>query len=265
MRRERGQAAIEWSATLLAVALSLAALGWVAARTDGWRLGEDVLHSIVCAVSQDCEAGQGALERAYGGDIASLVRRYAPNVAYERRSAQLPIDFRRCRQVACANGADDPSEIDSSSSGLPVTAFTRVVDRRPAGALYLQFWFYYPESFSGGIGRKLGPLVDKWPGRHDDDWEGYQVRIGDGGQVAARATAHGGYSSDWSPWTGWYRVSGGSHAGQVVRGVAGERRTISKALELIPIESMRGLDDQRFTISPPWRKDVYMLPESASS
>jgi hypothetical protein len=265
MRREHGQAAVEWSATLLAVALALTGLAFVAARTDAWRLGDGVLHAMVCAVSQDCDAGEGALERAYGGEVATLVRRYAPNVAYERRSAQLPVDFRRCREVACANGPDEAADIDRSSAGLRVTAFTRVVDRRPSGPLYLQFWFYYPESFSGGIGRTLGPLVDKWPGRHDDDWESYQMRLGSGGQISARATAHGGYSSGWSPWTGWYRVSGGSHAGQIVPRSEGERRTPSRGVELVPLEGLGGLEIQRFTISPPWRKDVYIEPESASS
>ena len=44
------------------------------------------------------------------------------------------------------------------------------VDKRQAGgALYLQYWFYYPESFSGGIGRIFG---HSWPGYHPDDWKG---------------------------------------------------------------------------------------------
>ena len=65
--------------------------------------------------------------------------------------------------------------------------------------------------------------------------EGYQVRLGSGGQISARATAHGGYSSGWSPWTGWYRVSGGSHAGQIVPRSEGERRTPSRGVELVPL------------------------------
>jgi hypothetical protein len=189
------------------------------------------------------------------------VRRYSPNVAYEAKSAELPIDFRRCRKVECSNGPNAAARIDRSSAGLPVTAFTRVVDRRPSAALYLQYWFYYPESFTGGVGRVFG---HRWPGYHADDWEGYQVRIGPGGAVAARATAHGGYSA-WTRLTNWYRVSGGSHAGAVVDSSSGERTTPASDLELTPLERLANLAIQRFEVSPPWLKDVYREPESSSS
>jgi hypothetical protein len=264
---------------VLLVAVLLAGLSFMASRVDGWRFGESVLHSIVCAVAGDC-GQEGALERAYGGEVAELVRKYSPNVAYERRSAQLPIDFRRCRKLECSNGPDDPREVARSSAGLPVTAFTRVIDHRPSGgALYLQYWFYYPESFTAGIGRDLGRLASRlpgfhtdstrklehrWPGYHADDWEGYQVRVG-GGLDSARASAHGGYGDGWKPWTGWYRVSGGSHAGQLTGGGAGERTTRSAGLELVPLEPLGRRDLSTFTVAPPWRKDVYTEPESASS
>jgi hypothetical protein len=264
-RSERGQATAEWSALVLLVAMLFSALAYAVARADTWRLGEGVLHSIVCAVQGGCTE-EGALERAYGDEIAQLVRRYSPNVVYERRSAQLPVDFRRCRKLDCSNGPSTPDETDRSSAGLPVTAFTRVIDRRPdRGALYVQYWFYYPESFTGGIGRKLGPFAHDWPGYHADDWEGYQVRIAPGGKVSARATAHGGYGGGWSSWTGWYRVSGGSHAGQLVAGADGERTTAATGLALVPLERLAELGDTRFEISPPWRKGVYKDPESTSS
>jgi hypothetical protein len=154
----------------LVVALALAALGYAGTRFGAWRLGDSILSAIVCAVADGCP---DALEDAYGKELATAVRGHAPNIVYERRSAELPVDFRRCRKVACSNGSDRAAEITESSAGLPVTAFTRVVDRRSQGGdLYLQYWLYYPESFSGGIGRKLGPLAQYWPGRHDDDWEG---------------------------------------------------------------------------------------------
>jgi hypothetical protein len=226
-------------------------------------MGEGILHAIVCAVGGGCEDGADALARAYGAETAGLVRRYSPNVAYERSSAALPIDFRRCRKQDCANGPDRAVEIGRSSSGLPVTAFTRVIDRRPAGGpLYIQYWFYYPESFSAGIGRVFG---HRWPGYHADDWEGYQVRLAPGGQVAARATAHGGYSGGWTPATAWYRVSGGSHAGQVAAAPSGERTTHSSELRLMPLERLPDLGLHRFAVSPPWLKEVYRDPESVSS
>jgi hypothetical protein len=262
-RPEGGQATVEWSALLLVVALLLSGLAYAVARTEAWRFGDGIVHSVACALSGGCGEGEDALASAYGEEVAKLVRRYSPNVVYERRSAELPIDFRRCRRLECSNGPDDAAEIDRSSAGLPVTAFTRVIDRRASGgSLYLQYWFYYPESFSGGIGRILGHT---WPGYHADDWEGYQVRFGPGRAVAARATAHGGYGADWTPWTGWYRVSGGSHAGQVVAASTSERTTHASDLELMPLERLQGLGRLRFAILPPWLKQVYRDPESASS
>jgi hypothetical protein len=263
-RREGGQATIEWTALVLIVALVLSGLGFVAIRAGAFRLGDAIIDAIVCAAGDGCP---NALEDAYGDELASTLRRYAPNIAYERRSAQLPIDFRRCREVACSNGSDRAAEIDESGAGLRVTAYTRVVDRRgKGGELYLQYWLYFPESFTAGIGRKLGHFSDRWPGYHPDDWEGYQVRVARDGAVSARATAHGGYSgSGWGAWTGWYRVAGGSHAGRLVAGPSAERRTSASSLRLVPLESLNGTDAYRFEISPPWQKDVYRDPESTVS
>lgn len=264
-RSESGQATVEWSALLVLVALLLAGFGYAVTRAESWRLGDGLLHSITCAIGGDC--GQpDALERAYGKDTAELVSKYSPNLAYERRSAELPIDFRRCRQLECSNGPNTAIEISRTSAGLPVTAFTRVVDRRArGGALYLQYWFYYPESFTGGVGRLLGPFAHDWPGYHRDDWEGVQVRIGAGERVSARATAHGGYGAGWGNWTGWYRVAGGSHAGQVVGTPTGERTTSASAIDLVPLERLGDPVLHRFVVAPPWRKQVYTDPESASS
>jgi hypothetical protein len=131
-----GQATVEWTGLLLLVALSLVGLGYVATRSGAWQLGDAILHAIVCAVGEGCPH---ALEDAYGKELAKTVREYAPNIVYERRSAELPIDFRRCRELRCSNGSDRAAPIAESGLGLPVTAFTRVVDRRDtSGALYLQ-------------------------------------------------------------------------------------------------------------------------------
>lgn len=261
-RSQAGQATVEWSALLLAVALGFAALTVVVARTDAWGLGERVVRALVCAVDGGCEE-RDSLDLAYGDELADAVREHAPNVAYEHRSAALPVDFRRCRETGCSDGPDAARAIDRSRSGLPVTAFTRVVDRRrQGGALYLQYWFYFPESFTGGIGRVFG---DKWPGFHPDDWEGYQVRISPGGAESARATAHGEYASDWTSSGGWYRVSGGSHAGQVVEAPRGERVTHASKLELVPLERLGGTGRYTFVVTPPWLKEVYSRPESTSS
>jgi hypothetical protein len=263
VRSQGGQASVEWSALLVVLAAIFAGLGYAIARTEAWGYGDNVLHAFACAVGIDCDEGEDALARAYGDELAGLLRRYSPNVAYGASSAELPIDFRRCRKLECSNGSDDAKRIDRSSAGLPVTAFTRVVDRRSAGgAVYLQYWFYYPESFTAGIGRIFG---HRWPGYHADDWEGVQVRVAPDGSVAARATAHGGYGSGWQPWRGWYWVHGGSHAGDVVGGASGERTTPASELRLAPLERMDGLVSQRFEVTPPWLKGVYRDPESSGS
>jgi hypothetical protein len=268
MRSQGGQATVEWTAVVLVVALTLAGLGFLGARGSAFGLGDGILDAIVCAVGDGCP---DALEDAYGNELAAAVRVNAPNIIYERRSAQLPIDFRRCRRVDCSNGADDAAEIAESSAGLPVTAFTRVVDRRrEGGALYLQYWLYFPESFTGGIGRRLGVLADRWPGYHPDDWEGVQLRVARDGSISARASAHGKYtnrvgSEGWGRWTRWYRISGGSHAGHLVDRADGERTTRASSLRLVPLETMNGGDQYRFDVTPPWRKGVYSDPESAVS
>src|SRR5688572_5757858 len=198
-RLQSGQASVEWSALSFLLALLLAVFALVLARADAWRFAEGIVHGIACALEGDCEQGD-SLDDAYGSEVAALVRKHSPNIGYERSSAALPIDFRRCRKTDCSDGSDRAAAINVSRAGLPVTAFTRVVDRRTAGgSLYLQYWFYYPESFTGAIGRIIG---DSWPGYHPDDWEGYQVRIAPQGGVSARATEHGGYGAGWQPWTG---------------------------------------------------------------
>jgi hypothetical protein len=267
-RSETGQATVEWTALVLVVAIALSAIGFAVSTGAAWRLGHGIFESILCAAGDGCP---NALEDAYGERLAAAVRRYAPNIAYEHRSAELPVDFRRCREIACSNGPDRAEATAESGRGLPVTAFTHVVDRRRAGgALYVQYWLYFPESFTAGIGRKLGPLASHWPGFHADDWEGYQVRVAPGGATMARATAHGGYvgekgSAGWGSWTGWYRVSGGSHAGHLVSGSVAERTTPRTELKLVPLEELRSTDLYRFEISPPWAKGVYVDPESLSS
>lgn len=171
---DSGQATIEWSALVLVVALALTALCFAVARRDAWRLGRVILDAIVCAAFDRCP---GALDDAYGAELARIVRDYAPNIVYERRSAELPVDFRRCRHVACSNGSDRAAEITESAAGLPVTAFTRVVDRRSQGGdLYLQYWLYYPESFSGGIGRRSTHWLES---RHSVESDACAGALGD--------------------------------------------------------------------------------------
>ena len=118
----------------------------------------------------------------------------------------LPVDYRSCREDACAEGAES-GPVSESLDGEPVTAFVHVVDCRDGaaaregydctgdrvGRLYLQYWLYYPGSATA---RAL--LGDA--GAHPDDWETFQVRIGPDGAVDARASSHHGYNGDSGDW-----------------------------------------------------------------
>ncbi len=113
--------------------------------------------------------------------------------------------------------------------GSRATVFTRLLRR--GGRTYLQYWLYYPDSntvWAGSDGiwerNRLLPLIGKlvrgtsaYPGFHEDDWEGYQVRIDPDGRVWARASSHRHYQgckerscrNRWMRANGWTRVSRG--------------------------------------------------------
>src|SRR3954451_9318077 len=179
---ERGQATIEWTAVVMLVALTLGAAVAFLPAVDGRSFGSFLAHAIVCAGRGGCYDGDRALATAYGPADAELVRRFAPNVVYEPGTHTLPVDFRSCRSHTCSDAPDDPwLDTARSNRGVPAAAFTHVVRRD--GSTYLQYWFYYPDSNS-----VLGPssavwnhsplvLAARYPGFHEDDWEGYQVRL----------------------------------------------------------------------------------------
>lgn len=237
MHPERGQATIEWVGLVCLAAVALGAFALAVPLVDGRALGGFLSHRIVCAVRADA-CSDALLRRAYGPDDAELVRRLAPGVVYEPGEHQLPVDFRRCRTVACARAPDD-RDLDAhrSAAGRRATLFTRVV--RSGGRTYIQYWFYYPDSNSAVLSsdriwklafRKGGP---GYPGFHRDDWEGHQLRIDRDGAIAVRSTSHGHHQwckepecrNRWGPRTGWTRVSRGSHAGHIPleRTVSGQR------------------------------------------
>jgi hypothetical protein len=246
-------------------------------------------RAVRCAVLAGCHGEDRRLGAAYGPDAAAYVRAYAPNVVYERHTRTLPVDFRRCRSHACADAIDFPG-LDvwrAARGGAQATVFTHVVDRRPRGSLYVQYWLYYPDSTYDGTARALshvpviGAVAKPLAGFHEDDWESYQLRIDPGGAVFARASAHNGYAGRkrwpnlneapdlpvyrrtgaWTPATGWTRVSRGSHAGHVVGGPGSERRTLADGLRIVPIETLSpAARAHAFAISPPWRKPVYSEP-----
>jgi hypothetical protein len=233
---ERGQATVEWTGLLLLISLLTAGLLAAVAREPATDLARTIAARLVCAVrlSDACSA-HSELVAAYGPELAAKVAAEVPEIVYEDGMTALPVDFRACRESRCGNGPSS-GPVWASDTGEPATAFVHVVDCRgadPRGRdcsgeraryLYIQYWLFYEDSTS----------LRALPGRvgfHEDDWEGYQVRVGPDG-AEARATSHhgynyagglGGWASDaglvhrsaWGPSTGRLYVSGGSHAGHV--------------------------------------------------
>jgi hypothetical protein len=304
-RDDRGQTTVEWLGLILLVLLVVLAIAGLAGlRVAGLSLAQAVVSKIACAIelSDSCET-ESDLVSAYGLEVASLVGDHAPELLYEQGMRALPVDFRSCRAPKCA-GAAARGRASSSSTGEPIVAFVRVVDCRRgraaeteaagadcsgsrAGNLYLQYWFYYPDSATGrGV-----PVVGA-NGYHLDDWESYQVRI-EPDVAFSRASSHHGYNYEfgaanwasdagigpledaaeavgvreeggWGPETAQLHISGGSHAGNARRDDYEPGRTTSAGdLLLIPIEPVaREHGDADFAITPPWRKPVYTDPES---
>jgi hypothetical protein len=288
--REKGQATVEWVALLVAVVVALGAAVGLAGPAAG------LARAIRCALVAGCHGEDSELARAYGDDVAALVRAFAPGFDYEPGTLTLPVDFRSCRAHRCADAPDRRGvDVWRSTRGRQATVFTHAVDRRATGGdLFIQYWLYYPDSTWLGkayaLGRAvpvayipLGWLARKVAGHHEDDWESFQVRVTRGGELFARASAHNGYAGGhhwpnlnelpveppgrrrtgaWVPSTGWTHVSRGSHAGFVPSGPGDDRRTESNGVRLVPIERLdaRALAT-RFAIVPPWRKPVYTDPE----
>jgi hypothetical protein len=284
-RGEQGQSTVEWVGLLLLVALLLGALVATGVRVPGGLLARAIASRILCAVAiADSCGDEPALIAAYGTEVGELARDHMPTLAFEEGSRGLPVDWRRCRTTACGDGGEEGA-VRRTDAGLPVTAFVHVVDRRPDGNLYIQYWLYYPDSATfRGI-----PIAQE-KGFHEDDWESVQVRIGEDGGVDQRASSHHGYNyrgdeanlasdaglgplrdlneaigaraeNGWGPETGLLLVSGGSHAGNL-GDEPGGRYTPAAAVHLVPLEPIAAADSTTFAISPPWLKQVWRDPEA---
>ncbi|HET7120011.1 MAG TPA: hypothetical protein VFI17_02025 [Solirubrobacterales bacterium] len=254
MASQRGQGTVEWIATVLVVALAMLGLVAGGVRVPGADLARSLAGRILCAAAMADGCGdEPTLIAAYGSEVGALVRRHMPMIGFETGSRALPVDFRRCRRVVCADGWAR-GLVHRTDKGLPVTAFVHVVDCREgrgersedtgadcsgerAGSLYIQYWLYYANSAT-----LRGVPVAGEEGYHPDDWESVQIRIGPDGEAAERASSHNGYSyvrstrnwgsdaalgplgaavdalglrpaNGWGPETHLLLVSGGSHAG----------------------------------------------------
>jgi hypothetical protein len=300
---ERGQGTVEWVGTLGVVSLLFVALVAAGVRVPGNELARGVASQILCAASfADGCGDEPAMIAAYGTEVGKLIREHMPTIAFERGSRAVPVDFRRCRDTACGDGAED-GLVHRTDRRLPVTAFVHVVDCREAeaedaeaagadcsgeraGNLYIQYWTYYADSATL---RDL-PVVGE-RGFHEDDWEGVQIRIRPDGSVDERASSHDGYNYErsvanwgsdagigplnflaetfgardpngWGPETGLLLVSGGSHAGNAAGAGRGTRFTPGRRVHLIPLEPIAESDRSSFAINPPWRKHVWRDPEA---
>jgi hypothetical protein len=292
MSSERGQAVVEWVALVCLASILFAGVLALRPSSDARALGGFLAHRIVCAVKRGCADGEEALARAYGTRDATLVRRHLPGFVFEPGELQIPVDWRRCRAVACATVADD-RDLDAhrSNTGERVTVFTRVMRR--GDRTYIQYWAYYPNSnttFAGSdrlwerspLAQAAGLLLRgtaAYPGYHRDDWEGVAVRLDRGSRPAVRVTSHGHWQwckhricrGLWGPETGWSRVSRGSHSGHVPADSPGpgmrERTATPEGVRLVPLERV---DHRRYRrldpdIAPPWLKEAYRNPETPSS
>ncbi|HEX3241834.1 MAG TPA: hypothetical protein VHQ97_02040 [Solirubrobacterales bacterium] len=303
MGSERGQGTVEWVGTLCVVSLLMAGLVAVGVRVPGSELAQALASRVLCAaaLADDC-GDEPELIAAYGSEVGGLVRDHMPTLAFEQGSRALPVDFRRCRSSACADGPDD-GLVHRSDGRLPVSAFVHVVDCRAgerdgseaagadcsgprAGNLYLQYWLYYANSATL---REL-PVVGE-EGYHDDDWESVQVRLRPDGSVDQRASSHNGYNYErgvanwgsdaglgvvkdiaegigarepngWGPETHLLLVSGGSHAGNAAGAGRTERFTPGRRVHLIALEPIAAESGASFAITPPWHKRVWLDPEA---
>lgn len=282
----RGQATVEYAGLLLLVALAFTAVA-AGGALPGAKLATTIAAKLLCVVRDGprCSAPPSDLQRAYGTEIAALLREHAPEVRFEDAEfVSLPVDFRDCRDRSCAD-TSERGPVGRSFEDHPATAFVRVIDCRGlptaaaaagaaagagadcegagAGNLYLQYWLYYPDSATRPFGAK---------GYHRDDWESYQVRIGAGGAGEARASSHRGYHHEagglsgalndlgvsgvgpiksagpaWGPSNGFVWVSAGSHAGRAAGDDGYFRSVRPEQLRLVPIEpNLRGLSEIGF-------------------
>ena len=116
MREETGQASVEWIGLVLLVALVLGGALAGGVRIDGRSFGGFLAHRFACAVEAACRRGDGTAPGP--GRTRQAGARKRPNMAYEPREAELPVDFRRCRARRCADATlDRDSDVHRSRSG----------------------------------------------------------------------------------------------------------------------------------------------------
>ena len=209
------------------------------------------------------------------------------------------------RPACAAAPDDRDLDAHRTDAGQRATVFTRLVRRGGRTYIQYWLYYADSNSAWAGSDKiwersPVLPLVGEllrgtrdYPGFHEDDWEGAHVRIDPDGRVWARSSSHGHYQgckqaichNRWVRAGGWTRVSRGSHAGHIPGRLSAphpprlrfrpalpgvdlrERTSTPEGLRLIPLESR---DPRRYrprddAIKPPWRKEVYLDPESGKS
>jgi hypothetical protein len=268
---------VEWIGLILLVALLFAAVVAGGVRLPGLAIAETLASKLVCFAGLDAgdclsSAVDTPLVAAYGNELAAEVASNAPRIEYEAGMRAVPVDFRDCRADPCSLGPES-GEVDRTDAGEPVTLFVHTIDCRApvprdglncsgdrAGHVYVQYWAYYPgsQSLKGFPGN---------PGFHNDDWESFQMKLGNG-DALARASSHHGYNytagaaswlSDagfthrpaWGESEGRYYVSGGSHAGHAHEIRPGGAATVpaGRAAATVPVAQLRRAvrEGERFT------------------
>lgn len=250
---ESGQSSVEWVGLVLLLSGAFASLSLIGPTVSPSAFVHSIHRAILCAAAFGDRCPGGPPIDHYGAEVAALVRRYEPEIAFGPDLLGMPVDFRTCRSPGCAE-PQTGRRLAGSTADERLTIFTRVIDCRGGrkgefggpgcrssaeGNLYIQFWAYFPESATlRGV-----PVLER-RGWHRHDWESTQVRIGRDGSVSQRASSHSGHNhtrslanwpSDagielpsrmdrllgrrsaggWGPWTGRWLIAGGSHAGNV--------------------------------------------------
>jgi hypothetical protein len=273
--REAGQSTVEWIGLLVVITvLILGVTAGVRTWLPGVQLAESIALRLLCAAGMSSKCTEsGDLVAAYGPEVAAEVEENAPEIVYEDGMHALPVDFRSCRDQRCSGGRES-GPVLKSDTGEPVVAFVHAVDcrtelartesaghgydcsRERAGNLYVQYWTYYADS-------------SWWGGadRHDDDWEGMQVRVSPDG-TDSRATSHYSYNysagvaswpsdagithrSAWGDATGRLYVSGGTHAGHVYEHRRFSIRRLGKAGAALGVDGYALAANRRPPVKPP--------------
>lgn len=148
---QSGQSTAEWVGLVLLVALLMVGVSVAAAGPWIYKLGDTVFGKFSCLVrGPDACLVRDGMERIYGAELARSVRDRLPDLVFQEKTGALPVDFRRCMERACSVGSTDGS-VTMTATGERPTVFVHVVDRRDqGGSLYLQYWYYYTDSYSGG-------------------------------------------------------------------------------------------------------------------